>query len=148
MTTLAALLLIALQYGCWARVQSLRTARRSFVVRDDRFVKDGIPISIKSGSVHYSRVPREYWRDRLERAKALGLNAVTTYVPWNFHEDVEGRFDFSSDRDVYAFADEVRKLDLLLILRVGPYMLGAVWKSNFGRPTPSMRRCPRDRVGS
>jgi len=82
MTTLAALL-IALQYGCWARVQSLRTARRSFVVRDDRFVKDGKPINVRSGSVHYSRVPRAYWRDRLERAKALGLNAVTTCVEIN-----------------------------------------------------------------
>ena len=26
--------------------------------------------------------------------------------------------------------------------------LWPVWKSNFGRPTPSTRRCPRDRVGS
>ena len=121
MTTLAALLLIALQYGCWARVQSLRTARRSFVIKNDRFYLNDAPINVRSGSVHYSRVPRAYWRDRLERAKALGLNAITTYVPWNFHEDVEGRFDFEDGKDVYAFADEVRKLDLLLILRVGPY---------------------------
>ena len=147
MTALATLLLVA-QYSCWTRVQSLRTARRSFVARDDRFVKDDAPISVRSGSVHYSRVPRAYWRDRLERAKALGMNAVTTYVPWNFHEDDEGRFDFSEDRDVYAFADEAHKLNLLLILRIGPYMFGAVWKSNFGRPTPSTRRLPRDRVGS
>ena len=77
MTALATLL-IALHYGCWARVQSLRTARRSFIVKDDRFVKDGIPLNVRSGSVHYSRVPRQYWRDRLERAKALGLNAITT----------------------------------------------------------------------
>ena len=124
MTATALATLLLAHYGCWARVQSLRTARRSFIVKDDRFVKDDKPISIKSGSVHYSRVPRAYWGDRLERAKALGLNAVTTYVPWNFHEDVEGRFDFSNERDVYAFADEVRKLDLLLILRVGPYMCG------------------------
>ena len=138
MTALATLLLVA-QYSCWTRVQSLRTARRSFVIKNDRFLLQDKPISIKSGSVHYSRVPREYWRDRLERAKALGLNAVTTYVPWNFHEDVEGRFDFSNERDVYAFADEAHKLDLLVILRIGPYMFGAVWKSNFGRPTPSTR---------
>ena len=123
MTALATLLLVA-QYGCWQRVHSLRTARRSFIVKDDRFLKDGKTINIKSGSVHYSRVPKQYWRDRLERAKALGLNAVTTYVPWNFHEDVEGRFDFSTDRDVYAFVDEARKLNLLVILRIGPYMCG------------------------
>ena len=82
MTALATLL-IALQMGCWAKVQSLRTARRSFIVKDDRFVKDGEPLSVRSGSVHYSRVPRAYWRDRLERARALGLNAVTTCVEIN-----------------------------------------------------------------
>ena len=147
MTALAALLL-ALQYGCWARVQSLRTARRSFIVKDDRFVKDDAPINVRSGSVHYSRVPRAYWRDRLERAKALGLNAITTYVPWNLHEDVEGRFDFSEDRDVYAFADEAHKLNLLLILRIGPYMFGVVWKSNFARPIPSTRRRPHNCICS
>ena len=137
MTALAALLLVA-RYSCWgAHVQSLRTARRSFVIKNDRFRLNGDPLNVRSGSMHYSRVPRQYWRDRLERAKALGLNAITTYVPWNFHEDVEGRFDFAEDRDVYAFADAARKLDLLLILRIGPYMFGAVWKSNFGRPTTS-----------
>ena len=72
------------------------------MVKNDRFYQNGIPINVRSGSVHYSRVPRALWRDRLERAKALGLNAITTYVPWNFHEDVEGRFDFSENRDVYA----------------------------------------------
>ena len=61
-------------------------------------MKDGKPINVRSGSVHYSRVPRAYWCDRLERAKALGLNAITTYVPWNFHEDVEGRFDFADGK--------------------------------------------------
>ena len=146
--TALATLLLALQMGCWSRVQSLRTARRSFIVKEDRFILNGIPINIKSGSVHYSRVPRAYWRDRLERAKALGLNAITTYVPWNFHEEEEGRFDFSTDRDVYAFVDEAHKLDLLLILRIGPYMFGAVWKSNFGRPTPSTRRRPHNCICS
>ena len=146
--TALATLLLALQMGCWARVQSLRTARRSFVIENDRFVQGGQLINIKSGSVHYSRVPRAYWRDRLERAKALGLNAITTYVPWNFHEDVEGRFDFEDGKDVYAFADAARKLDLLLILRIGPYMFGAVWKSNFGRPTPSTRRRPHNCICS
>ena len=129
MTALATLLLVA-QYGCWHRVQSFRTARRSFVIKNDRFVLNGEAVSVRSGSVHYSRVPRAYWRDRLERAKALGLNAITTYVPWNYHEDVEGRFDFEDGKDVYAFADAARKLDLLLILRIGPYMFGAVWKSS------------------
>ena len=56
MTTLATLLLVA-QYGCWSHVQSLRTARRSFIVKDDRFVKDDAPINVKSGSIRTLLLP-------------------------------------------------------------------------------------------
>ena len=48
-------------------------------------------------------------------------------------------------------ADELRTL-ATKALAVSPQLLieksMPVWKSNFGRPTPSTRRCPRDRVGS
>jgi hypothetical protein len=33
-------------------------------------------ITIISGSLHYFRVPHEYWSDRLLKFKAAGLNAV------------------------------------------------------------------------
>ncbi|KAJ0513618.1 putative beta-galactosidase [Helianthus annuus] len=36
----------------------------------------------------------EYWEDRLLRAKALGLNAIQTYVPWNLHEPKKGQLEF------------------------------------------------------
>ena len=65
------------------------------MIKNDSFVKDGQTNQHQVGQRALLRVPRAYWRDRLERAKALGLNAITTYVPWNFHEDVEGRFDFA-----------------------------------------------------
>lgn len=48
-------------------------------------------ISIYSGSMHYFRVPNEYWRDRLRKMRAAGLNAVQTYVPWNLHEPEPGK---------------------------------------------------------
>lgn len=48
-------------------------------------------ISIYSGSMHYFRVPTEYWRDRLRKMRAAGLNAVQTYVPWNLHEPEPGK---------------------------------------------------------
>lgn len=51
-------------------------------------------ISIYSGSFHYFRVPKEYWRDRLRKFRAAGLNTVETYVPWNLHEPVPGNYDF------------------------------------------------------
>ena len=96
----------------------------SFTIANDRFVKDGRPFDIRSGSIHYSRVPPEYWQDRLQRMRALGLNAVTTYVPWNFHETVEGQFDFSGAADFGKFLDIAATEQLVVMLRPGPYICG------------------------
>ena len=52
---------------------------------------------------HSPEPKRRYWADRLARLKALGLNAVATYVPWNFHEEEEGTFNFAGDRNLTAF---------------------------------------------
>lgn len=47
-------------------------------------------ITIYSGAFHYFRVPRAYWRDRLRKMRASGLNTVETYIPWNLHEPHSG----------------------------------------------------------
>ncbi|KAI2528726.1 galactosidase beta 1 [Homo sapiens] len=44
----------------------------------DSFLKDGQPFRYISGSIHYSRVPRFYWKDRLLKMKMAGLNAIQT----------------------------------------------------------------------
>ena len=75
-----------------------------------------------SGSMHYARVPSAYWRDRLQKMKDCGLNAVQTYVPWNFHESQPGVFDFSGDRDLGSFLKTAQDVGLLVILRAGPYI--------------------------
>lgn len=51
---------------------------RSFQIDFERdcFRKDGAPFRYVSGSVHYARVPRPAWRDRLLRLYMAGLNAV------------------------------------------------------------------------
>nr|XP_035121046.2 beta-galactosidase-1-like protein 3 isoform X5 [Callithrix jacchus] len=64
------------------------------------FTLEGHKFLIFGGSIHYFRVPREYWRDRLLKLKACGFNTVTTYVPWNLHEPERGRFDFSGNLDL------------------------------------------------
>ncbi|XP_004857895.1 beta-galactosidase isoform X2 [Heterocephalus glaber] len=88
----------------------------------DCFLKDGQPFRYISGSIHYSRVPRFYWADRLLKMKMAGLNAIQTYVPWNFHEPQPGHYEFSEDRDVEYFLLLAHKLGLLVILRPGPYI--------------------------
>jgi beta-galactosidase len=93
----------------------------SFTVDHGQFLLDGKPFQIISGEMHYARVPRAYWRDRLRMARAMGLNAVTTYVFWNEHEPRPGVFDFSGNNDVAEFIREAQQEGLYVILRPGPY---------------------------
>lgn len=93
----------------------------------DEFYLDGQPMKIISGSIHYFRVVPEYWRDRLEKLKALGCNAVETYVPWNFHEPQEGQFKFSGRFNLRQFIQIAAELDLFVILRPAPYIC-AEWE--------------------
>ena len=53
----------------------------SFTIADDQFLLNGVPIRILAGEIHYFRIPRAYWRDRLERLAANGYNAIQTCAP-------------------------------------------------------------------
>jgi len=100
------------------------TTARSFNIANDQFIKDGKTFQIFAGCIHYSRVPSVYWADRLARLRAMGFNAIQTYVPWNFHEENEGDFNFEGDHDLPKFIQEAQAADLLVLLRAGPYMCG------------------------
>ena len=52
--------------------------RSAFTVSKEQFVLETKPFRILSGSIHYFRVVPEYWRDRLRKLKAMGLNTVQT----------------------------------------------------------------------
>ncbi|PIN09321.1 Beta-galactosidase [Handroanthus impetiginosus] len=97
---------------------------RKFLIAEDMFWKDGEPFRIIGGDLHYFRVHPEYWEDRLLRAKALGLNTIQTYVPWNLHEPRRGHLVFEGIADIISFLELCKKLDLLVMLRAGPYICG------------------------
>ncbi|XP_028132501.1 beta-galactosidase-1-like protein 2 [Diabrotica virgifera virgifera] len=91
-------------------------------------------ISIYSGAIHYFRIPKRYWRNRLRKLRAAGFNAVETYVPWNLHEPQPGWYDFGaggSDMQEFLNVTEFLKIaqeeDLLAIVRPGPYIC-AEWE--------------------
>jgi len=94
---------------------SIRYDARSFIINGRREF-------LTSGSIHYFRVPRELWRDRLEKARAFGLNTIQTYVAWNWHEREEGTFDFTGDRDLDTFLDLCAELGFYVVARPGPYI--------------------------
>jgi len=95
---------------------------KKLITFDNRsFMLQGMRLFLASGSIHYTRVPRELWRDRLVRAKMAGFNTIITYVSWNAHEPEEGQFDFSGNKDLSAFLDMCRELRIFVIVRLGPY---------------------------
>jgi hypothetical protein len=87
-------------------------------------MKDGKPHQLISGSFHYSRCPAELWEDRLTRLHSMGLNSIQTYVPWNWHEEEEGDFNWSGDHNLTAFLVTAQKVGLDVLVRSGPYMCG------------------------
>ncbi|XP_070256157.1 beta-galactosidase-1-like protein 2 [Myotis yumanensis] len=101
------------------RQSGLHTKGQNFMLEDSTFW-------IFGGSVHYFRVPRAYWRDRLLKMKACGLNTLTTYVPWNLHEPQRGTFDFSGNLDLEAFVRMAAEVGLWVILRPGPYICSEI----------------------
>ncbi|CAH1981045.1 unnamed protein product [Acanthoscelides obtectus] len=91
-------------------------------------------ISIYSGAVHYFRVPSEYWRDRLKKVRAAGLNTVETYVPWNLHEPEPGKYDFGDGGsdfqdflNIEKFIKMAQEEDLFVLVRPGPFIC-AEWE--------------------
>uniref|UniRef100_A0A3P8N6Y0 Beta-galactosidase n=1 Tax=Astatotilapia calliptera TaxID=8154 RepID=A0A3P8N6Y0_ASTCA len=97
------------------RVEGLRA-------NSSQFTLERKPFLILGGSIHYFRVPRAYWEDRLLKMKACGLNTLTTYVPWNLHEPERGVFKFEDQLDLEAYLRLAASLGLWVILRPGPYI--------------------------
>ncbi|MCY1565364.1 beta-galactosidase [Staphylococcus pettenkoferi] len=88
----------------------------------ETFYLDGEPFQIRSGAIHYFRIPRADWEHSLFNLKALGMNTVETYIPWNYHEMREGEFDFQGEKDVAAFIQLAESLGLYVIVRPSPYI--------------------------
>lgn len=94
----------------------------TFEVKGRDFLLDGKPFHILSGEMHYPRIPREYWHDRLKKAKAMGLNTICTYLFWNVHEPQPGVWNFSGNADFVAFIKACQEEGLHVLVRPGPYV--------------------------
>lgn len=91
------------------------------------FTKDAQPFFLNSGEIQYFRIPRKYWEMHLQKAKDAGLNAVCTYIPWDWHEEEEGQFDFSGQthpqKNLEAWLDLCQQYGLMAIVKPGPVIL-------------------------
>ena len=98
-----------------------QTPTHTFAIGTNDFLLDGARFQIRCGEIHAARVPKEYWRQRLQMAKAMGLNTVCAYLFWNLHEPKPGEFNWSGQADDAEFCRIAQEEGLWVILRPGPY---------------------------
>ncbi len=103
-----------------------------FQIGETDFLLNGAPHRIISGAIHYPRVHPDLWRDRIRKARLMGLNTIETYVAWNAHEPVRGQWDASGGNDLGRFLDIIADEGMHAIVRPGPYVC-AEWH-NGGLP--------------
>ncbi|MCX6287530.1 MAG: beta-galactosidase [Bacteroidetes bacterium] len=95
--------------------------KHTFKIGDGEFMLDQQPFQIISGEMHFARIPRECWRDRLHMARTMGLNTVATYVFWNYHETEKGKYNFKDNADIAEFCRLAQQEGLWVIIRPSPY---------------------------
>lgn len=107
-----------------ARMPIAAEAARGLTLTDRAVRRDGVALVPVSGEIHYSRLPRARWRERLQQLTAGGVTLASAYVFWNHHVARRGEPRFDGHLDVGAFVDEVAAAGLELVLRIGPWAHG------------------------
>lgn len=104
---------------------SFTQVKHDFSLGKNDFLLDGKPIRLISGEMHPARIPKEYWRHRIQMAKAMGCNTIAAYIFWNYHEAKPGIFDFKTEnRDIAEFIRICQQENMWVLLRPGPYVCG------------------------
>jgi beta-galactosidase len=114
--------------------------KHTFKFSPTEFLLDDQPFQIISGEMHPARIPEQYWKHRIQMARAMGCNTISAYIFWNYHESEEGVFDFTTgNRNISEFIKTVQDEEMWLILRPGPYVC-AEWE--LGGIPPYLLRIP------
>ncbi len=109
-------------------------------VNSRTLVLDGKPWLPVMGEFHYSRFPQQYWEEEILKMKAGGIQIIATYVFWIHHEEIEGTFDWTGQRDLRKFVELCGKHGLDVYPRIGPWAHGEV--HNGGFPDWLLTKCP------
>jgi hypothetical protein len=92
---------------------------------------DGKPWLPVMGEFHFSRYPASRWEEEILKMKAAGVNIIATYVIWIHHEEIEGQFDWTEQRDLRRFAQLCSRHGMYLVVRIGPWAHGEARNGGF-----------------
>lgn len=96
-------------------------------LKNKQLLIDGKPTLIMCGEIHYYRLKKSEWQDRLDKLKMSGCNAVATYIPWLCHEFEQGHIDVTGETreelDITGFLDLCAQNGFYTIVRPGPFIM-------------------------
>jgi hypothetical protein len=113
-------------------------ASREILINNEYMTIGGKPVIPVMGEFHFSRFPKEQWKDIILKMKANGINIIATYVFWIHHEEIEGQFDWSGNKDLRGFVKLCQSCGMLVYPRIGPWCHGEV--RNGGTPDWILRK--------
>lgn len=92
---------------------------------------NGQPMLPVMGEFHYARFPETEWRKELLKMKAGGINIIASYIFWIHHEEIEGKYNWEGRRNLRKFIELCGELDLMFVLRIGPWCHGEARNGGF-----------------
>ncbi len=99
-------------------------------IKNEKIIINGKATLLFGGELHYFRIPRAEWRERIRQIKEAGINMISTYVPWIFHETEEGIIDLTGmtrgERDLKGFLEIVAEEGMYCLVRPGPYVMAEI----------------------
>ncbi|KQZ90230.1 hypothetical protein ASD62_13945 [Phycicoccus sp. Root563] len=105
-------------------------------IQDKQILIDGEARVVMAGEIHYFRVAREEWEQRILLLKEAGCNTVASYIPWLWHELPDGTIDVTGatrpERDIGAFINLCAEHGLWFVARPGPFIMAEL--KNEGLP--------------
>lgn len=99
---------------------------RSIELNNLYMARDGKPVIPVMGEFHFSRYPADRWEQEIRKMKSGGIHVIATYVFWNIHEENEGEWNWSGNRDLKRFVEICGDNGLDVLVRIGPFCHGEI----------------------
>lgn len=103
----------------------------SITVNNFYVSRNGLPVIPVMGEFHYVRTPETEWETEILKMKAGGVTCIPTYVFWNTHEEREGEWCWTGNRNLRYFVELCGRHDMDVIVRIGPFDHGEIRNGGF-----------------
>jgi beta-galactosidase len=107
-------------------------------------LRNGKPWFPVMGEFQFSRYPETEWENEILKMKAGGVQIISTYIFWIHHEEIQGQFDWSGQRDLRRFVELCAKHGVYVWARIGPWDHGEC--RNGGFPDWLIKECPTRQI--